>query len=114
MGINGGVTMFSTVTENEFYVDNIEDRISQKGLDPYCYHWTAGLAYKYFSERIVGLALEFNYIKKGGYNVFIFDYEDNPIDTTAVFFRHDLEYIEFPFMMNIRFGKRNLKNQFLE
>lgn len=104
IGIGGGVTTFAIVMDSEFIINNEQLDLSTSNNGR-----TAGIAYKNFSEKSVGLALEFNYIKKGGNNVFIYNSDENPTDTTVVLFKHDLEYVELPFMMNLRFGKKKLK-----
>lgn len=110
IGINGGVTMYAIVTENKFeYEDFFKTNNEQIISSLYQNAWTAGIAYKNFSEKSVGTALELNYVKKGGYNVFLYDLDENTEDSTAVLFKHDLEYVEFTFMMNLRFGKKKLK-----
>ncbi|MCD4792072.1 MAG: PorT family protein [Bacteroidales bacterium] len=110
IGINGGVTMYAIVTENKFeYEDFFKTNNEQIISSLYQNAWTAGIAYKNFSEKSVGTALELNYEKKGGYNVFLYDLDENTEDSTAVLFKHDLEYVEFTFMMNLRFGKKKLK-----
>lgn len=110
IGINGGVTMYAVLTDAEFQYEGFFSTVNEQIITSlYQNAWTAGITYKNFSEKYVGIALEINYIKKGGYNVFLYDLNENTEDTTAVLFRHDLEYVEFPFMMNLRFGNKKLK-----
>lgn len=101
--------MFGVVTNPEFLYENRNEYGESIINSIYNYGWTSGIAYKNYSQKSVGLALELNYIKKGGYNEFIFDTDSLTADSTNILFKHELEYIEFPFMMNIRFGKKKLK-----
>ena len=110
IGLSGGATMYAVVTEKEFIDEDFIEKLKKQSITSFYNNgWTAGIAYKNFSEKFVGLALEFNYIKKGGYNLFLYDLDENTTDTVTVLFKHDLEYVELPFMMNLRFGKNKLK-----
>lgn len=74
---------------------------------PYNFGLNYGLVYKYFAEQNAGLSLGLNYVQKGGFGYFIADEDPETVDTSVVIFRHRLEYLEFPILMNLRFGKKH-------
>ena len=112
LGFNVAGNIYSTFTDTDFFFENRDQNfdtiITQE--DFYRYSYAFGLSYKNFKEKLVGINLELNYIKKGGYNEFHEDINGN--DSLAIMFQHDLEYIELPFMMNLRFGWKRLKLNF--
>jgi hypothetical protein len=71
----------------------------------------AGITFKNLSKKYTGLIMELNYVEKGGQNF----YEKSKLtDSTGVIeaeipFIHSLNYIELPFLMNIRIGKHKSK-----
>ncbi len=71
--------------------------------------FSGGIAFRSFLQKHVGLQLELNYITKGGYSFYStisenkFE-EDEGVDSV---FTLNLNYIELPFMMQLRVGKKN-------
>ncbi len=98
IGINAGGTITSLFL---IYVN------SGFGLDSanlYLNSYTAGLSFKNFSERLIGISVDLNYIKKGGYSEFNLD--DTLAATSEVLYRYSPSYIELTPLMNIRTGKQ--------
>ncbi len=75
------------------------------------YHsgYSFGVSYKNFIEKYAGISLELNYITKGGYNNFYYDTDIETADSILILFKQELNYLEFPVYMNLRFGKKNGK-----
>lgn len=74
---------------------------------------TGGIVYRYFSQKQVGIQLELNYTEKGGID--FFEKSKLPDTTGAIdytYFNLNLKYIEFPFLMHMRIGKKNHKLKF--
>ncbi len=100
IGINAGPTMTSI-----FLIYNTTDTSRMIDINnPYLISYSAGLSFKNFSERLVGISVDLNYIQKGGYNEFIYD--DTLAVTSPVLFRYLPSYIELTPLMNIRTGKK--------
>ncbi len=85
-------------------------------LESYTYlteGYSFGISYRSFLQKHVGLQLELNYITKGGYNFYDKDKlsENEGVDTLGLdqstIFSLNLNYIELPFFMQIRLGKKN-------
>jgi opacity protein-like surface antigen len=109
LGFNFAGQMHSTFTDLAFIYENRDennDTIIGRS-DFYKYSYGFGLSYKNFREKLVGLAIELNYSKKGGYNEF--QYDINNDDSLNITFYHYLDYIELPVMMNMRFGWKKIK-----
>lgn len=64
-----------------------------------------GIVYKNFLERVAGTYLGLNYVQKGGYGYFTSNENLEPLDSIVIF-RHRLEYLEIPILMNLRLGKK--------
>jgi len=104
-GFTGGVNMVSVFSEEPLtYTDRQGNLIVS---NPYLLKYVGGLSYKYISGKNVGLLAELTYTQKGGYNEFLFD--KNGSVTDSILFNHQLDYIEFSFLTNVRLGKKHGK-----
>ena len=100
IGINAGPTMTSI-----FLIYNTTDTSRMIDINnPYLISYSAGLSFKNFSERLIGISVELNYVQKGGYNEFIYD--DTLAITSPVSFTYIPSYIELTPLMNIKTGKK--------
>ncbi|NPA68059.1 MAG: PorT family protein [Chlorobi bacterium] len=104
-GFTAGINMTSIFhEENLTYTDKngnliVKDKLIQR--------YSGGISYKYISSKNVGILLELTYNQKGGYNEFMFDLNGNVTDSTL--FNHELDYLEFSFLTDIRMGKKHGK-----
>ena len=104
-GFTGGVNMVSIFSEDLLtYTDRQGNLLIN---NPYLFRYAGGLSYKYISGKNIGLLTELIYTQKGGYNEFLFD--KNGFVTDSTLFNHQLDYIEFSFLTDVRLGKRHSK-----
>ena len=100
IGFNVGGTMTSL-----FLIYNTDQAANILYIDnPYLNSYSAGLSFKNFSERLVGISIDLNYIEKGGYNGFVYDIDTSL--TLPAMFKYSSSYIELTPLMNIRVGKK--------
>ncbi len=104
-GFTGGVNMVSVFSEEPLTYTDIHGNLLVSS--PYLLRYAGGLSYKYISGKNVGLLAELIYTQKGGYNEFVFD-KDGFV-TDSILFNHQLDYIEFSFLTDVRLGKRHSK-----
>ena len=98
IGINAGGTMTSI-----FLI--YQNPAQQLGIsNPYINSYKGGISFKNFSERLIGISIDLNYVKKGGYSEFTYD--DTLATTSPILFRYLPSYIELKPLMNIRTGKK--------
>ncbi len=98
IGINAGGSLTSI-----FLI--YQDSDSSLGFsNPYLNSYTGGLSFKSFSEGFIGISVDINYVRKGGYSEFTYD--DTLAVTSAVLFTYIPSYIELKPLMNIRTGKK--------
>ncbi len=100
IGFNAGPTMTSI-----FLIYNTDQAANILYIEnPYLNSYSAGLSFKNFSERLVGISIDLNYIEKGGYNGFVYDIDTS--FTSPAMFKYSSSYIELTPLMNIRTGKK--------
>ncbi len=104
-GFTGGVNMVSVFSEEPLTYTDIQGNLLVSS--PYILRYAGGLSYKYISGKNIGLLAELNYTQKGGYNEFLFD--KNGSVTDSILFNHQLDYIEFSFLTDVRLGKNHSK-----
>lgn len=105
IGITGGMNMVAIFSEEPLtYTDRQGNYIVSS---PYLFRNLGGISYKYISGKNVGLLVELLYNQKGGYNEFMFDKQGNVSD--SILFNHQLDYLEFSFLTDVRLGKKHSK-----
>ena len=105
IGITGSINMVSIFSEEPLtYTDRQGNYIVGS---PNLFRNAGGISYKYISGKNIGLLAELLYNQKGGYNEFMFDKQGNVTD--SILFNHQLDYIEFSFLTDVRLGQKHSK-----
>ena len=69
--------------------------------------FTGGVNYRYFNQKTVGIQIELNYSSRGGQSYIEKSKLNIANDTTGnIYFNINTKYIEFPFLMHLRFGDK--------
>jgi hypothetical protein len=114
IGLHGGYGFSAIYNETNSEVYFYYDDFNKKAIETRSYipGYSFGISYKPFLERLAGLNIELNYVKKGGYNNFYYDIFSDPGDSIYVLFEQRFDYIELPILTNIRIGKKNSRINF--
>jgi hypothetical protein len=92
IGFRGGVALSSIFEPNDALTANTNPRLSQ------VFGYTGGFSVQYYSKPNFSLQFGANYTEKGWEENYVIETNVGPRETDSLFFRQQLNYLDFPVM----------------
>lgn len=99
IGLRAGVALSSVFEPNDNLTSDSNPRLAQ------VFGYSGGLSFQYYAKPHFGLQFGANYTEKGWQENYVVETNVGPRETDSLFFRQQINYLDFPIMAHGYIGK---------